>query len=360
MTKLSIHTINARDNIMLEVMRSYFGVSSAGMHREIRGMVAQTVRLLDEKGIDYKKLQKALVPQPNRREIALIFDTLDMKESFYALPIHERLLPALHRKSSRSILHGDYIGKNQDAMFENLVEVLQPVRDVDYHHGTQFYIVYVNNLTDPMVNALTKAFDGYHPYVGCVDTTFSSPFKTHLSFTIGTSYIQHRNVIVSQHEDDAPPDENWNLPGFPFEDFGYQLRSIAGNPFGVLLTYKIERPVYQGFEEDTEFSLNALHATPLKLSDLEVHASPERFEYLQATPGHGVRQGEAQSTAELTALIKSKIVQNYLYDMTHDSDWNVSRFNVVLELGEGATRYRVRAGLMYQPEAGRIELLTLY
>lgn len=60
---------------MLEVMRSYFGVSSAGMHREIRGMVTQTVQLLAKKGVDYKKLQKALVPQPNRREVALIFDT---------------------------------------------------------------------------------------------------------------------------------------------------------------------------------------------------------------------------------------------------------------------------------------------
>jgi hypothetical protein len=360
MSKLSIHTINARDNIMLEVMRSYFSVSSTGMHREIRRMAAETVRLLAEKGIDYKKLQKALVPQPGRREIALIFDTLGMTESFYALPIHERLLPALHRKSSRSILHGDYIGKNQDVMYQNLVDVLQPVRDIDYRHSNQFYIVYVNNLTDQMIGAVTKAFEGYHPFVGCVDTTFSSPFKTHLSFSIGTSYIQHGNVIVGQHEDDAPADEDWNLPGFPFEEAGYKLRSIAGNPFSVLLSYKIERPVYQGFEEDTEFSLNALHATPLKLGDLEVYISPERFEYLRTTPGHGVRQGEVQSPSELTALIKAKIGQNYLYDMTHDSDWNVSKFNVVLELGDSASRYRARLGLMYQPDAERIEVLTLY
>ena len=59
-------------------------------------------------------------------------------------------------------------------------------------------------------------------------------------------------------------------------------------------------------------------------------------------------------------MIKAKIGQNYLYDMTHDSDWNVSKFNVVLELGESASRYRARLGLMYQPDAERIEVLTLY
>lgn len=360
MSKLSIHTIDARDNIMLEVMRSYFGVPPARMHREIRALVAETVGLLAAKDIDYAKLNKALVPQPNRREIALVFDTINMTESWRALPIHSRLLPALHRKSSRSILHGNYIGKNQDAMYERLLNALQAVREVEYRHGTQFYIVYINNLTDLMVEALVGAFNGFHPYVGYADMTFWSPLKTHLSFTIGTSYIQHGNFIICPHEDDALPEQNWNLPGFPFEEFGYRLRSIAGDPFGVLLSYKIERPIYEGFEEDAEFSLNALHSNPLTLAELDIHVTSERFEYLRGTPGHGVRQSEVQTVDELAALIGVKIRQNYIYDMIYDEDWDVSRFNVVLELGEGAHRYRLRAGLKYLPEVKQLELITLY
>lgn len=361
MSKTAIHTVDARDNIMLQFVRDQFDVSPAVMHREIRGLHAETVRLLAAKGIDYAKLNKALVPQPDRREIALVFDTLHMQESWYGLPIHKRLLPALHRKSSRSILCGDYIGEvPQSLMRARLLHELNVVRSFEYRHGTQFYIVYVNNLSDAMFTSLDQAFRDFEPYVGYADMTFLSPLKIHLSLALVNSYIQHGNVIIGQHEDDAPPDEDWNLPGYPFEDYGYRLRSIAGDPFGVLLSYKIERPVFPGFEEDTEFSLNALHPTPMPLAEMDIHITEERFEYLEGTPGHGVRAGEAGTVDELKALIREKIEHNYIYDMVFDAEWNVSRFNVVLQLGSGAGRYRVRAGLKYQPEAKQLELITLY
>lgn len=104
MPKTVIHTVNARGNIMLEVVRDYFGVSPQRMRVEIQGMLKRTVTLLASKGVQYSELKNALTPQPDRREVALIFDTQSMTESWYGLPIHRRVLPLLHRKSSRSVL----------------------------------------------------------------------------------------------------------------------------------------------------------------------------------------------------------------------------------------------------------------
>jgi hypothetical protein len=63
------------------------------MYREIQGMVAQTESVLASKGIRYADLRTALVPQPDRHEIALVFDTLNVQEIWYGLPIHKAIIP---------------------------------------------------------------------------------------------------------------------------------------------------------------------------------------------------------------------------------------------------------------------------
>ena len=57
-----IHTLNARSNGMLEVIRDYFGLSPDRMLVEIQGMRAQIARTLKSKGINYDDLRAALVP----------------------------------------------------------------------------------------------------------------------------------------------------------------------------------------------------------------------------------------------------------------------------------------------------------
>ncbi|MCE2486350.1 MAG: hypothetical protein J4F42_12610 [Desulfurellaceae bacterium] len=124
MAKKIIYTLNARSHEMLESMRNYFKIGPARMQHEIQGLLAQTKEILASKGIKYSALKSALVPDPKRREIALVFDTLNMQESWYGFPIYRALMPLLSRQSNYSILAGDYIGDNdwQDVLYERRSE----------------------------------------------------------------------------------------------------------------------------------------------------------------------------------------------------------------------------------------------
>lgn len=75
--------------------------------------------------------------------------------------------------------------------------------------------------------------------------------------------IKHGKVILQEYELDRDNTEDVNTCGYPFEENGFVCRSINGDIMGVLLSYKIERPVFPGFESDTHFALNAVSTTPL-------------------------------------------------------------------------------------------------
>jgi hypothetical protein len=168
----SIHTLNARGNVMLEVVKDYFGLSSSRMFHEIQGMRREVETLLARKGISYDALKTALVPDRKRREIALVFDSTEVGDHWYGYPIFERLIPLFDESSNNSILVGDYIGDNehQRALYEAMAESLIVQRSVDYKHSTQFHVVYINNLTPTMMKRLDDGLAAWRPYVGYADT----------------------------------------------------------------------------------------------------------------------------------------------------------------------------------------------
>ena len=67
--------------------------------------------------------------------------------------------------------------------------------------------------------------------------------------------LNDNGIILMGHEDDH--DDDVNMLSYPFENYGYKVRSIQGN-FDVCLGYKIERHVIKGFEVDTEMSISAI------------------------------------------------------------------------------------------------------
>jgi hypothetical protein len=365
MSDITVHTIDARGNVMLEVVRDYFHISASQMLLEIQGMLARLVRILNSKGINYADLKTALTPQTGRREIALIFDTNKMTEGWYGLPIHERLIPLLHQGSSRSILVGDYIDtlNEQEFLFHMLEEVVALRRDLDWTHSTMLYVVYITNLTNQMVDQIDTAFCDYAPYSGFADTTYSSRFKTYLSTILVNHYIQHRRVIICPHEDDRPDSDDVNMPGYPFEYAGFKVRSVPGDAFGVLLSYKIERAVTTGFESDIEFSLNAIHPNPLPLDDFEVIVEERKFEHLSKAKTESLRRAGFLDVGheKLGKMIRAKIESNYVYSMRYLAEHGTALFNIMLEVSSAQGKpFRVLAGLSYEPDRKQLRLVTLF
>lgn len=362
----SLHTLNARGNLMIEVTRKHFNVPPEQMHKEIQVLRHSVEEVLARKGISYDRLKTALVPDTKRREIALVFDSKAISRGWYGYHIFKQLIPLFDRKSNHSVLAGDYLGgnENQSMLFTAMNAAVTLRRDVDFEHSTQFFIIYINNLTEVMVRRFDEGLTGYEAYIGYADTTYSSVFKLLISTMLANVFVKHGNIIIQGHEDDRDLDEDVNTSGYPFEDNGYVCRSVPSYLEGTLLSYKIERPVIEGFEEDLEFSLNAISGSPLPFTDFKVCVGEAKLAYLKSEKaGSMARAGlENVSNIELAARIKEKVLDSYIYNMAFDAEHNIQKFNIIIELPsvEETKPVRLLAALEYQAVNKVLRLITLY
>lgn len=362
----SIHTLDARDHIMLEFIRDYFDLSPRHIFREIQSLRCAVENALKLKGISYDALKSSLVPDRQRREIALVFDSTIIQSAWYGKDIFQRLIPLFDRMSNHSILVGDYLDRPGQAeqIFSAFAEAVNLKRNVEFKHPTQFYIVYINNLTDVMIERFDEGLKGYDAYVGFADMTYISAFKIYLSTMLVNMCIKHGKVIIQGHEPDCDDAEDINICGYPFEENGFECRSISEDLMGVMLSYKIERPTFPGFESDTLFSLNAVSLLPLPLDDFEIQVDDAKLEYLRKVKtGSMSRSGlTAVNSNQLAAIIRSKVTDSYIYNMSFNSEHNIVKFNIILEINanqkSGPTR--LLAALDYRPEDKILRLITLY
>ena len=285
--------------------------------------------------------------------------------SWYGFDVFKRIIPLFSREGNNSVLLGDYLDcGREDQLFEAFKSAVQLRRDVEFRHPTQFYIVYINNLTKAMVQHFDEGLRDYPAYVGIADMTYASAFKIYLSTMLVNSFIKHRNVILQGHESDRAPEEDVNMNGYPFEENCYICRSISNDFMGVLLSYKIERPVFPGFEVDTEFALNAISFTPLALDDFRIGVEEAKLTYLKSQKAGSIERAGLQATSseELAKFIRAKISRSYLYNLCLDQTHNVAKFNVIIELPAVADRNATRllAALEYQPNRKTLRLITLY
>lgn len=359
---ITVHTLDARNNVMLEVMRSHFELSQEQMHREIQGVVRATAALLARKGVDYGALRASLAPQQDKREAAFLFNIDFNATASYSYPVHQRFLGLFNRQSSHSVLHGDITDRQGWGAFEEADRNLVRVGERGFESG-MLYAVYVNNLTDQMLARIHGGMEVDPHYIGYVDTTFGSIFKMLLSTQLIHAYIQYRGMTIGPHEDDRDEGENFDLVGVGLDEGGYKMRTVPATQFMLLLSYKIERPVVEGFEMDTEFSLNAISPVALSLENCEIEIDPRKFEYLsrakaRSLEGLGLLGGHVD---QLKAMIQERMSFNYIYSMVYDDDHGVSRFNIMIEARPADTGrwFRALVGLEYRPEDKRLRLITL-
>ena len=193
--------------------------------------------------------------------------------------------------------------------------------------------------------------------------TYASRLKWYLSTILPNSYLQHRDTIIGPHEDDRPDSDNVNLSGYPFEEHGFKVRSIPSDLGGVLLGYKIERPVFEGFETDTEFSLNAVSSSPLPLYELEIEIDQKKLEYLIGNKAASLKGAGLWGTNidALRKKIRDKLRSNYIYSMSYVGAHDTAKFNVMLEARNPSDKpFRFLAALEFMGEQRRLRLITLF
>ena len=360
MGDLRVHTIEARDNVMLEVVRKSFDLSPDQVFTEIQWLLRETTAALASRGITYDSLRPALVPSQKRHEVALCFDTAGIDDSWYGCRVYEQVIPLFARKTYHSVMTGDLLAKSvgQTVLRSEFETALVRANPFDYRHSNQFFCVYLNNLTPHMIDTFHEGLCQYRPYVGYVDCTYDCFMKRWLSMCLPPHFIKAGTTIIQQHEDDLDSDANQNTVGYPFEDFGYEVKSVPSMMYGTLLSYKIERPVVRGFEADTEFSLNSVSSAPSQLDGFEVEVEASKLDYLVSNKlGSLTRAGLSGVTPrQLGELIRAKLQSSYVYNLRRIHQHDTVVFNMIVEVN----RCRLMAALHYRPESRTVRLVTMY
>lgn len=363
-----IWTLNARESIFLDLMASYSGLSDQRMRREILSAHANAQDTLTVKGVDYNSLKNALIPQPKKREYAFIFDKSSIDGWWYAYNIAKKLIPLMNRDHTCSILHGDLIdiGDNQDTIIALLDQHLKLRRPCKIAHTTQLYCVYLNNLTKNMFERIGQGLSAYDAYIGYIDATYSSIMKDYLSSILGSVYLKAKSKIICQDPDaeGLSNEENINTALWPFERNGYECISLQSMYYNLFLSYKIERAILPGFENDTKFSLNTITDFPRPLSDCAIVVGERKRNYLASERAASFERAgiENVTVLELERMITSKINLNYIYSLTYRPEYDENQFNIMLEIMNPSREAptRLMCGLKYKPDMGELHVLTMF
>jgi hypothetical protein len=362
---LPIHTLNARGNVFLEVLKGEFNLTATQTLTEIQALRMQLVDALKKKGIVYDELRSALVPDRERSEIALIFDSTKIQNSWYGLEVFNWLIPLLDKHSSNSILVGDYIGsnENQSILYDAFCKHVVPTKHIDWKHSSQFFIVYINNLSEASFNHILASMDIFSPCVGYADTTYNSTLKILLSTMLTNLCVKHKKKIIQGHEDDVSNDENRNMSGYPFQKNDFECVSVQSILQGIFLSYKIESPVFNGFESDTEFAINSVNTEVFSLDQFYIVVEDAKLEYLKSVKKGSLFYAGISSitAAQLAYLIRRKIHSNYIYEMSCLAEHGVTKFNIIIEFtGQNSKQFKIKATLEYRPTDKKLRLITLY
>lgn len=349
---------------MLEVMSDYFKLDHEAIYRETNGMFQMLLQVLKSKFINYQELRACLTPSIDKKEIILVFDSLQIDNSWYGREVFKNILPLLDRRSSHSFLCGDYIDKNlsQDRLYQELVTSIEPRNPSEYRHSSQYYLVYMNNVSDDLLNRLDEGLKVFKPYTGHIDVTFSCFMKMYASFTLANAFIKHKDMIICGHEDDRDNTDDINVLGYTFEENNYKCFSLQGSLFGIFMSYKIERPVFEGFERDTDFAINSITSDVLAIDDFNVEIDDNKLNYLREEKTGRMKKSQLIQfeRKELETLIRGKVSDNYLYNMTYLKNHGVTKFNIIVEkeVSDGVP-IRLMVALEYMPIDRKLRLITM-
>lgn len=356
-----IHTLDARSNIMLDVVTEHFSLTNAQVFREIQSAITRLRAVLTSKDIEYADLKRALIPNTDKAERAFVFDWTQFGTDWYGRDAIHMVLPLLEKSSSRSVLLGDWISKYKfrDVLSQSGVGVLDATLVSRLPASDTLYFVYLNNLTTAAIERLDASLSRHAAYIGSVDMTYISLLKAALSTMLVRAFIQHRTTIIQGHEDDLPDTDDVNLVGYDFAKFGFSNRSVPDWLYGLFLSYKIECPVFPGDDGDIRFSLNAITTTPHPIAQCIVELDERKLEYLQREKAGSLKLAdfEALSAEQISAQIRNKLALNYIYSLARSTCGSTLKFNIVVENARVA---RSMCALEYRPQDQLLRVITLY
>lgn len=361
----TIYTLNARDNIFFDILDDY-QADREFLYKEINNTFKDFISILVKKNVKYQDLKNCLIPSSKKNEIAYVFDISKVESNLYGFDIFCNLVPLFPKQSCNSVLSGDFVGENNQKEFlrDLFLKHIKSVREIiNYQYHNQFYLIYINNLTDKMVQTINDGLKNYTPYIGYFDLAYSSILKTWISFILPSSFIKYNTTIITANPEIEDSDDITEC-NYSFEENGYKCTSIPSLYFSLFLCYKIERQVYKGYENDTKISINTISKNVLDISDFHLIIEGNKLKHLLNEKNDNLkRAGIVNLTKnEIELLINSKIKSNYIYNLTFLEQYKTIKFNIIIEKKriDADKLMKLVVVLEYKPATQILRLITMY
>ncbi|PVV16170.1 MAG: hypothetical protein B6D72_01145 [gamma proteobacterium symbiont of Ctena orbiculata] len=361
-----IHTLNARGNVMLPVLREHYAWTDARTFREIQRFHSDLLDILRTKDVDYMSLRSALTPQSTKHEAAFLFDEQRCDNTFVpGVECADALFQALDRKTTHSILGGELIDDRDEIARTLLRNSAVVAKDLNFKHPCFCYVLYVNNLSEGSITAIDTKLRAHKAYLGYVPCTYASLAKTFVSMHLVNLVIKQGDTVILGHEDDRPNTENHNLHLHDYTALGLRLKSLQSMYFSVFLSYKPEWMLMEESDDDLEIALRGMSETVAPLTEFTVAIADDKFEKYLKTAKFGKlkKAGLADLTkAELETAIREKLRMSYLYNMAwvDEPTYQLSKFNLMLEFTRPiGYPERMMVSLEYRPAERVLRLVTV-
>ena len=367
----TIFTFNTSDIVVYPVMKSYFKLSDQEVYNSIWSDFEILKKRLSDKEVCYANLKGALIPNQDKDkyEMCFIIDSEQIEKADYGGYVFKKLLPRLDKKSTYSILCGDYIDVSsngreyQDRLRAALKEVMSCCNASEYRYSGQYFLIYFNRLTETQRAKIIEGLIRFPWFTGYADVTYSSLFKTYISYILCHLCIKCQGQIIASHPSDFLDAENHNLHGYPYTENGFNFVSINEESYGSFLSYKIETEVPD--KEDISFSFNALFPRFDSYEKVQLNVIDDKWNKYLTDKEKG--KGRILETLGYTQLDREKftrqifknICSNYLYNLTQN-EYGDLLFNVCVELPtvNGNIR-RTTVALKYLPDTGEMQINTI-
>ncbi|HDV8352639.1 TPA: hypothetical protein RKT01_004470 [Burkholderia vietnamiensis] len=364
----SIHTLNARGNMLLPVMKQHFSWTDARTFHEIQRFHQDCIQILKGKKINYADLRAALTPQQAKHEAAFLFDEKRCASQLIpGVEVADALFKLLDPKTTHSILAGELRDDKDELARPLLAEASVIATDLNFQHPCFCFVLYVNNLSEGALSKIHEGLKAHPAYLGYVPCTFSGIAKTFVSMGLANLAIKHKDMVILGHEDDRDNSENCNLHLHDYEALGFKVRSLQSMYFHTFLSYKPEQLLLEETDDDLEIAIRAMSQTvaTVELGKLSVVIEESKFEnYLRTHKlGKLTKAGLNQlSKADLEDAIRQKLRSSYIYnlDWRKEPQYQASLFNIMLEFQqEGGYPERIVASLEYRPVEQVLRLVTM-
>ena len=362
----NIHTLNARGNVLLPVLREHYSWTDARTFREIQRFHKDCLEILKMKGIAYEDLRSALTPQSTKHEAAFLFDEHRCDpEHIAGVDAADALFKLLPSKTTHSILGGELIDDKDQIARKLLGEATVIAKDLNFKHPCFCYVLYVNNLSQEALVTIHEGLKVHSGYLGYVPCTFASLAKTFVAMYLVNLVIKHKNIVILGHEDDRDNRENYNLHLHDYAALGLKIKSLQSVYFDTFLSYKPERMLLAKSDDDVEIALRAMSRDVAPLHEFTVLIGDEKFDRYLKTKKLGkleIAGLDELTKAELEEAIRFKMRTNYLYNIhwRDEPDYQGSFFNIMLEFPrESGYPERITVALEYMPADKVLRLVTI-